>query len=164
MKKTGARIAMAGLSLGCITAPSMAATAWPEKSVRLLIPWAPGGSTDVVGRIVSPELTKRLKQTVLVDNRPGAGSILGMHLAAAAAPDGYTFMLTSTAYRHLLNKKEAKGIEYSKSYEPVALIGLGDSVLTVHPSLPVNSVKELIALAKARPEQLFYSSSGIGGF
>jgi tripartite-type tricarboxylate transporter receptor subunit TctC len=99
-----------------------------------------------------------------VDNRPGAGSILGMHVAAAAAPDGYTFMLTSTAYGHLLDKKQAKGIEYSKSYEPVALIGLGDSVLTVHPSLPAKNVKELIALAKAKPGQLFYSSSGIGGF
>jgi tripartite-type tricarboxylate transporter receptor subunit TctC len=73
-------------------------------------------------------------------------------------------MLTSTAYGHLLDKKQAKGIEYSKSYEPVALIGLGDSVLTVHPSLPVKNVKELIALAKARPGQLNYSSSGIGGF
>jgi tripartite-type tricarboxylate transporter receptor subunit TctC len=153
-----------GVSLACITAPCIAAAAWPEKSVRLLVPWAPGGSTDVVARIISPELTKRLKQTVLVDNRPGAGSILGMHLAAASPPDGYTFMLTSTAYGHLLNKHQAKGIEYSKSYEPVALIGLGDSVLTVHPSLPVNNVKELIALAKKNPGQLNYSSSGIGGF
>src|SRR4051812_46369996 len=158
------RFAVLALSLACITAPCMGAVAWPEKSVRLLVPWAPGGSTDVVARIISPELTKRMKQTVFVDNRPGAGSILGMHLAAGAPPDGYTFMLTSTAYGHLLDKKQAKGIEYSKSYEPVALIGLGDSVLTVHPSLPVKNVKELIALAKARPGQLFYSSSGIGGF
>ena len=164
MNPTVRRIAVLGLSLACATAPCMAAVAWPEKSVRLLVPWAPGGSTDIVGRIISPELTKRLKQTVLVDNRPGAGSILGMHVAAAAAPDGYTFMLTSTAYGHLLDKKQAKGIEYSKSYEPVALIGLGDSVLTAHPSLPVKNVKELIALAKAKPGQLFYSSSGIGGF
>ena len=87
-----------------------------------------------------------------------------MHLAAASPPDGYMFMLTSTAYGHLLNKKDAKGIEYSKSYEPVALIGLGDSVLTVHPTLPVKNVKELIALAKKNPGQLNYSSSGIGGF
>jgi tripartite-type tricarboxylate transporter receptor subunit TctC len=157
------RITALGLILACI-AGSATAAAWPEKPVRLLIPWAPGGSTDVVGRIISPELTKRLKQTVIVDNRPGAGSILGMHLAAAAAPDGYTFMLTSTAYGHLLDKKQAKGIEYSRSYEPVGLIGLGDSVLTVHPSLPVKTVKELIALAKAKPGQLNYSSSGIGGF
>ena len=156
--------AVLSLSLTCIAAPSFAAVAWPEKTVRILIPWAPGGSTDVVGRILAPELTKRLKQTVIIDNRPGAGSILGMHLAAASPPDGYTFMLTSTAYGHLLDKKQAKGIEYSKSYEPVALIGRGDSVLTVHPTLPVRNVKELIALAKAKPGELFYSSSGIGGF
>ncbi|MDB5865376.1 MAG: transporter substrate-binding protein [Betaproteobacteria bacterium] len=164
MNRTRHSIAVLGLSFVCITAPCMAAVAWPERPVRLLVPWAPGGSTDVVGRIVSPELTKRLKQTVFIDNRPGAGSILGMHLAAAAAPDGYTFMLTSTAYGHLLDRKQAKGIEYSRSYEPVALIGLGDSLLTVHPSLPVKTVKELIALAKAKPGELFYSSSGIGGF
>src|SRR5688500_1029256 len=144
MNCTRARIAALGISLTCISAPAYAATAWPEKTVRLLIPWAPGGSTDVVGRIISPELTKRLKQTVFVDNRPGAGSILGMHLVASSPPDGYTFMLTSTAYGHLLNKRDAKGIEYSKSYEPVALIGLGDSLVTVHPSLPVKTVKELI--------------------
>ena len=165
MNRSASRIAAVGLTLACISGPGIAATAaWPEKTVRILIPWAPGGSTDIVGRIISPELTKRLKQTVLIDNRPGAGSILGMHLAAASPPDGYTFMLTSTAYGHLLNKKDAKGIEYSKSYEPVALIGLGDSVLTVHPTLPVKNLKELIALAKAKPGQLNYSSSGIGGF
>jgi len=145
-------------------APQPAEAAWPEKPVRLLVPWAPGGSTDIVGRILAPELTNRFKQTVFVDNRPGAGSIIGMHLAAASPPDGSTFMLTSTAYGHLIDKKQAKGIDYAKSYEPVSLIGLGDSVLTIHPSLPVNSVKELIALAKKNPGQLNYSSSGIGGF
>jgi len=164
MNRTHRLVAALGLALTCLPSLCMAAAAWPEKPVRLLIPWAPGGSTDVVGRIIAPELTKRLKQTVIVENRPGAGSILGMHLVAAAPPDGHTFMLTSTAYGHLLNKRDAKGIEYSKSYEPVALIGLGDSVLTVHPSLPVKTVKELIALAKKSPGQLNYSSSGIGGF
>ena len=164
MNRIQGGIAALGLAFACIPSTAMSAAAWPEKTVRLLIPWAPGGSTDVVGRIISPELTKRLKQTVVVDNRPGGGSILGMHLVAAAPPDGYTFMLTSTAYGHLLDKKMAKGIEYSKSYEPVALIGLGDSVLTVHPTLPVKNLKELIALAKSRPGALNYSSSGIGGF
>src|SRR6266545_358642 len=153
------RITALALSFACIAAPSIAAAAWPEKPVRILIPWAPGGSTDIVGRLMAPELTKRLKQTVLIDNRPGAGSILGMHLAAASPPDGSTFMLTSTAYGHLLDKKQAKGIDYAKSYEPVALVGLGDNVLCVHPTLPVNSVKELIALAKKRPGELNYSSS-----
>ena len=132
--------------------------------MRIIIPWAPGGSTDIVGRLLAADMTNRLKQTVIIDNRPGAGSILGLHLAAATPPDGYNFMMTSTAYGHLINKTQAKGIDYAKSFEPVALIGFGDSVLTVHPSLPVNSVKELIALAKKRPGELNYSSSGIGGF
>jgi tripartite-type tricarboxylate transporter receptor subunit TctC len=150
--------------LACFATSANAAVAWPEKPVRILIPWAPGGSTDVVGRLMAPELSKRMKQTVFIDNRPGAGSMIGMHIVAGSPPDGYTYMLTSTAYGHLLDKKQAKGIEYSKSYEPVALIGRGDAVLTVHPSLPVKNLKELVALAKAKPGQLNYSSSGIGGF
>jgi tripartite-type tricarboxylate transporter receptor subunit TctC len=157
-------VAVIFASLAFAPAAVAATAAWPEKAVRIVIPWAPGGSTDIIGRLLAPELTKRLKQTVIIDNRPGAGSILGMHLVAAAPPDGYTFMMTSTAYGHLLDKKQAKGIDYAKSFEPVALIGLGDSVLTVHPSLPVNTLKELIALAKKRPGELNYSSSGIGGF
>src|SRR5687767_12279705 len=140
------------------------AQTWPAKPVRIIIPWAPGGSTDIVGRLLAADMTQRLKQQVLIDNRPGAGSILGLHLAAATPPDGYNFMMTSTAYGHLINKTQAKGIDYVKSFEPVALIGFGDSVLVVHPSLPVGNVKELIALAKKRPGELNYSSSGIGGF
>ena len=165
MKRTRRGLELLALIVGgCAFALPLAQAAWPEKPVRLLVPWPPGGSTDIVGRVLAPELTARLKQTVLVDNRPGAASIIGMHLAASSPPDGATFMLTSTAYGHLIDKKQAKGIDYAKSYEPVALIGLGDSVFTVHPSLPVNSVKELIALAKKNPGQLNYSSSGIGGF
>lgn len=145
---------------------ALAATsaAWPEKPVRVVIPWAPGGSTDIIARLMSPDLTKRLKQSIIIENRPGAGSIIGMHYVTAQPADGYTWMITSTAYGHLLDKKQAKGIDYTKSFEPVALIGLGDSVLTVHPALPVNTLKELIALAKKRPGELNYSSSGIGGF
>jgi tripartite-type tricarboxylate transporter receptor subunit TctC len=145
-------------------APLVSHAAWPEKPIRVIIPWAPGGSTDIIGRQLAAELTKRFKQQVIIDNRPGAGSILGLHIAAATPPDGYNFMMTSTAYGHLINKTQAKGIDYVKSFEPVALIGFGDSVLAVHPSLPVSSAKELIALAKKRPGELNYSSSGIGGF
>src|ERR1041384_2483679 len=95
------RFFVLGFSILCAGASFFAGAAtWPDKTVRLLVPWAPGGSTDVVARILSPELTKHFKQTFVVDNRPGAGSILGMHLAAASPPDGYTFMLTSTAYGH----------------------------------------------------------------
>lgn len=156
-------------SLGCIftalalTAPA-AAAAWPEKPIRVIIPWAPGGSTDIVGRLLAAELTNRLKQQVVIDNRPGAGSIVGLHIAAGMPPDGHNFMITSTAYGHLVNPKRARGIDYVKSFDHVALLGFGDSVLAVHPTLPVKSVKELIALAKKRPGELNYSSSGIGGF
>lgn len=138
-----------------------AAAAWPEKSVRILIPWAPGGSTDIVGRILSADMTNRLKQQVIIDNRPGAGAIVGMQIASQQPADGYNFMLTSTAYGFLIQKSN---VDLVKTFEPVALVGFADSALVVHPSLPVNSVKELIALAKKKPGQLLYSSSGIGGF
>ena len=137
--------------------------AWPERPVRVIIPWPPGGSTDIIGRLVATELTNRLKQQVIIDNRAGASGIVGMQIATQAKPDGYTFMLTSTAYGHLIYKSKVN-VDLDKSFEPVALLGFGDSALVVHPSLPVKSVKELIALAKARPGQLNYASSGVGGF
>lgn len=144
--------------------PSIASAAWPEKPIRILIPWSPGGSTDIVTRLIGAELTNRLNQQVIIDNRPGAGSIIGLQIAAAQPPDGYHFMVTSTAYGHLIYKKRAKGIDYVNSFDHVALIGFGDSVLVVHPTLPVNTVQELIDLAKKNPGKLNYSSSGIGGF
>jgi len=137
--------------------------AWPERPVRIIIPWPPGGSTDIVGRIIAADLTTRLKQQVIIDNRAGAGSIVGLQIATAAPPDGYTFMMTSTAYGFLIDKPKTP-VDLVNSFAPVAMIGFGDSVLVVHPSLPVKTVKELIALAKARPGELLYASSGIGGF
>ncbi len=139
------------------------AASWPERPVRIIIPWPPGGSTDIVGRILAADLTARLKQQVVIDNRAGAGSIVGLQLATASPPDGYTFMMTSTAYGFLIDKPKVP-VDLVNSFAPVAMIGFGDSALTVHPSLPVRSVKELIALAKKRPGELLYPSSGIGGF
>jgi tripartite-type tricarboxylate transporter receptor subunit TctC len=152
------------LLLGAILAvPPATAATWPEKSVRIILPWPPGGSTDIVGRLLAAELTTRLKQQVFIDNRAGAGGIVGMQLATGAPPDGYTLMLTSTAYGYLIDKQDVP-VDIVKSFAPVALVGLGDSALAVHPSLPIKSVKELIALAKAKPGSLNYASSGIGGF
>jgi tripartite-type tricarboxylate transporter receptor subunit TctC len=139
------------------------AAAWPEKPVRMIIPWPPGGSTDIVGRLLAADLTQRLKQQVIIDNRAGASGIVGMQIASTARPDGYTMMITSTAYGHLIYKSKVN-VDYDKSFAPVALIGFGDSALVVHPALPVKSVKELIALAKAKPGALNYASSGVGGF
>ena len=138
-------------------APAHAAS-WPEKPIRIIIPWAPGGSTDIVGRLLAADLTKRLKQQVIIDNRPGAGAIVGMEIASQSPPDGYTFMVTSTGYGYLISKAK---VDLIKSF---ALLGFGDSALVVTPTLPVKSVKELVALAKARPGQINYSSSGVGGF
>ena len=149
------------ISLACI--PVASAAGWPEKPIRIIIPWPPGGSTDIVGRILAAELSVRLKQQVIIDNRAGAGSIVGLQIATASPPDGYTFMKTSTAYGFLIDKPKVP-VDLVNSFAPVALIGFGDSALVVHPSLPVKSVKDLIDLAKKRPGEIFYASSGIGGF
>ena len=154
---------LALLLAAILVIPVAAAATWPEKPVRVIIPWPPGGSTDIVGRLIAVELSTRLKQQVIIDNRSGAGGIVGMQIAAAAPPDGYTLMLTSTAYGYLIDKQDVP-VDIVKSFAPVALIGLGDSALAVHPALPVKSVRELIALARARPGALNYASSGIGGF
>lgn len=137
------------------------AAAWPDKPLRIVVPWAPGGSTDIVARLLGADLSKRLGQTVVIENRAGAGSIVGMEFSAAMPPDGHNFMLTSTGYGFIINKAK---IDLVNSFAPVALLGFGDSALVVHPSLPVKNVKELIALAKRKPGSLNYSSSGIGGF
>ena len=143
--------------------PIAPAASWPERPIRIIIPWPPGGSTDIVGRILAAELTTRLKQQVIIDSRPGAASIIGLQIATAAPPDGYTFMMTSTAYGFLIDKPKVP-VDLANSFAPVAMIGFGDSAMVVHPSLPVKTVKDLIALAKKKPGELFYPSSGIGGF
>ena len=153
-----------GLLLASSTFLSIAsAAAWPERPIRVIIPWPPGGSTDIVGRILAVDLSARLKQQVIIDNRAGAGSIVGLQIATASPPDGYTFMMTSTAYGFLIDKPKVP-VDLVNSFAPVAMIGFGDSALVVHPSFPVKTVKDLIDLAKRRPGEIFYASSGIGGF
>ena len=156
--------AAAALVMGALFEPPIAvAASYPEKLVRVIVPWPPG-PTDVVARLVTPELGVRLKQSVIVDNRSGAGGIVGMQVAVQSPPDGYTLMITSTAYGYLIYKSRGVNVDLIESFAPVALLGISDSALTVHPSLPVKSVRELIALAKARPGTLHYASSGVGGF
>ncbi|MGZ5120869.1 MAG: Bug family tripartite tricarboxylate transporter substrate binding protein, partial [Burkholderiales bacterium] len=140
--------------------PVAGAATYPEKVVRVIVPWPPG-PTDTVARLVSTELGARLKQTFIVDNRPGAGGIIGMLAAAQSPADGYTLMATSTAYGYLIARPKPN-VDLIESFAPVALMGLNESALTVHPSLPVKSVKDLIALARARPGQLNYAAGTIG--
>ncbi len=151
------------LALALVIVPGNAQAAWPDKTVRIVIPWPPGGSTDIIGRLLAAELTQRLKQQFVIDNRAGAGSIIGLQHAMQQPPDGYSLMMTSTAYGFLIDKPKVP-VDLVNSFAPVVYIGMGDSALTIHPSLRVNSVKELIELAKKRPGELLYASSGIGGF
>lgn len=152
------------LTIACLLLfVSVSQAAWPDRPVRVVIPWPPGGSTDVVGRLIAAELTQRTKQQFIIDNRAGAGSIIGLQYAMQQPPDGYTLMLTSTAYGFLIDKPKVP-VDLVNSFAPVAYLGVGDSAFTIHPSLRVNSIRELIDLAKKRPGELLYASSGIGGF
>ncbi|MGH6726288.1 MAG: tripartite tricarboxylate transporter substrate binding protein [Pseudolabrys sp.] len=142
---------------------SAAAADYPDRPIRLIIPFPPGGSNDVVGRLVARHLSDQLGQQVYVDNRGGAGGTIGTDIAAKAAPDGYTLLVISLA--HAVNPWLHK-LTYDpiKSFTPVAIFGTGTNVLAVNPELPVHSVKELIALAKQKPGELQYASAGIGSF
>jgi len=140
-----------------------AAKDFPHRPMRMIVPFPPGGSNDILGRFIAQKLTGRLGQQTVVDNRGGADGIIGTDLAAKAAPDGYTLLIVSTSYA--MNPAIHK-LPYDplKSLAPVALIGTGPNLLATGPGVPANSVKELIALAKAKPGHLRYASSGIGGF
>jgi tripartite-type tricarboxylate transporter receptor subunit TctC len=135
---------------------------YPIKAVRLIMPYPAGGSTDIVGRLMAEQLTGVLGQVVLVDNKPGASAQIGTELAAKAPADGYTLLMaTSTnAINHVLNPNLP--YDFPTEFQPIALIAKAGQVLVVHPSLPARTVREFIALAKARSGQLPYASSGTG--
>jgi tripartite-type tricarboxylate transporter receptor subunit TctC len=140
-----------------------AAQDYPTRPVRLIIPFPPGGSNDVVGRLIAIKLGDRLGKQVVVDNRSGAGGVIGTEVVAKAPPDGYTLLIVSIA--HAVNPWLYK-LNYDpiKDFAPVGLLAKGSNVLVVHPSLPVRSVADLIALAKKQPGDLQYASAGIGSF
>src|SRR6266516_3136610 len=136
---------------------------YPSRPIRLIIPFPPGGSNDVVGRIVANQLGQKLGQTVFVDNRAGAGGVVGTDVAAKSAPDGYTLLVVSLA--HAVDPWiYQETFDPIKDFVPVAILATGTNVLTVNPNVPVHSVKELIDLAKAKPGFLNYASAGIGSF
>ena len=136
---------------------------YPSKPVRVIIPFPPGGINDTVGRLVATQLSTRLGKQFVVDNRGGAGGIVGTELTANAPKDGYTLLVISLA--HAVNPWLYK-LPYDpiKAFAPVAIVASAPNVITVHPSLPVHSVKELIALAKEKPGQVQYASAGVGSF
>lgn len=136
---------------------------YPNKPVRIVVPFAPGGTTDLLARAVAAELTRALGQQVLVDNRPGAGGNIGAEVVAKSAPDGHT-LLMGTVGTHGINASLYNKLPYDpiKDFSPITVVATVPNVLVVHPALPAKNVPELIALAKAKPGRLNYASSGNG--
>jgi tripartite-type tricarboxylate transporter receptor subunit TctC len=155
-----ARLALCALF--CALSFAVSAQGYPAKSVRVVIPWPPAGSNDAVGRLVMQKLSESLGQQFVVDNRPGAAGSIGAEAVAKAPGDGYTLMVHSTT--HVGNAHLYKKLAYDtlKDFTAIGLLSGQPGALTVHPSLPVKSVKEFIALAKSKPGQVLYSSSGNG--
>ena len=146
-----------------LVAQHAAAQAYPAKPVRLVVPFPPGGTNDIVARIIARELSQSMGQQFVVDNRGGASGIIGADSVAKAPPDGYTLMVHSTS--HLTNAFSYNKLPYDtfRDFEPITLLASQPSLLVVHPSLPAKNVKEFIALAKSRPGQITYASNGEGG-
>jgi tripartite-type tricarboxylate transporter receptor subunit TctC len=148
--------------LACLHAASAVAQGFPAKPVRVVVPFAPGGATDVVFRLLAPRLSENLEQQVIVENRAGGGSTIGMDVVAKAAPDGYTLGVANLSFA--VNPSLLAKLPYDteRDFAPVSLVTIVPLAVSVHPSVPARSVKELIALAKARPGTLNYASSGNG--
>jgi len=164
MRQSSTLVSICGLLLlpGASHAQSSATSDYPRKPIRLIVPFAPGGPVDIVARSVTPKMGEALGQQLIVDNRGGAGSTLGTELAAKSPPDGYTILMVSGSY--VMNPAMVKKLPYDsvKDFAPISIMAEVPSALVVHPVLPVKNVKELIALAKARPGELNYSSPGRG--
>ena len=152
---------IAGLLLA-LTASAVAQD-YPSKPVRLIVPFPPGGSNDVVGRMIAVQLSTRLDKPVIVENQGGAGGLIGTEMAARSQPDGYTLLLVSVAYAFIPAIYKLP-YDPATAFAPVAVLGAGPVVIAVTSKLPVGSVKELIALAKEKPGELNYATAGVGSF
>ena len=159
----GAALAAAMLSVA-VAAPVYAQGTYPSKPVRWIVPWPPGGGADVLSRMLSPKLSEALKQQIIIDNRGGAAGNIGAEMAAKSPPDGYTIVFAYSG-THAINPSIYTRLPFKESdFAPIIWLASVPQVLVVHPSLPVKNVKELVALAKKRPGQLTYGSSGNGAF
>lgn len=165
--RTGMRLLMkaaaAVVAAACALASPASAQDYPAKPVRMILPFAPGGSTDLIARLVAAQLSDRLGKQFTVENRPGAGGTLGTEVVLNSQPDGYTLLVVSMAHAvnpWLYNLK----YEMTKDFTPIAIFGTVASALVVHPSVPANSVKELLDLAKAKPNTIHMGDAGVGSF
>ena len=164
LRRSATLLALLALPLAILVGPAPAhAQAFPNKPVRLVVPFPPGGPLDTVGRALAQKLTEAWGQSVIVDNRPGAGGNIGADLVAKAAPDGYTVVMGALS-THAVNPSLYAKMPYDavKDFAPITLVAITPNVLVVNPSLPVNSVRELIAYAKANPGKLAFGSGSNG--
>ncbi|HEY7656492.1 MAG TPA: tripartite tricarboxylate transporter substrate binding protein [Burkholderiales bacterium] len=157
------RSSVVGIALGLLAVAGAWAQAYPSKPIRMIIPFGAGGSTDVLIRIVATRLPDALGQQVVIDNRTGAGGMIGTDIAAKATPDGYTLLATGTPHSIVPNLYKKVPYRALDDFAPIMQIASQPYGLTVHPSLPVKSVNDLIALAKKEPGKHNYASSGQGG-
>ncbi len=156
-------LAIAAALLTLTAAPAAAQPAYPSKPLRFIVPFPPGGATDIITRVIAQKLAEQVGQPVVVENRPGAGGAIGSELVAKAAPDGYTLLMATTSTHSIgptLNPKTPYNVE--RDFAPVSEVATSTNVLTVSPALGVGSVKALIAAAKAKPGQFNFASSGNG--
>ena len=135
---------------------------YPNKAVRMIVPFPPGGNTDIIARIVVPRMAEDIGQQIIIDNRGGASSIIGTEIASKAPPDGYTLLMVSAA--HVMNPSVTKKLPYDsvRDFAPISVVADVPTAFVVHPSLPVKNVKEFVALAKSRPGELNYATAGSG--
>ena len=155
-------ITLATAIVAAALAPAVPAQHWPQKPIRLIVPFTAGGGTDIAARVVSRKLAETLGTTIVIDNRGGAGGTIGVELAARAAPDGYTLVLGYIANVAIAPSLVAK-LPYDpvKDYAPVTLLATAPNIIVVHPSVQVRTMKELIALSKAKPKSINFSSAGV---
>lgn len=156
-------LAAAAAIAGFYTAGALAQGTYPIKAVRIIVPFSPGGNVDLVARALAPSLSVALGQQVIVDNRPGASGIPGTQMVARAAPDGYTVLAMANTFAVVPSLIANPGYDPLKDFAAISLTCLVPQVLVVTPALPVKSVKDLVALARSRPNEISYASAGIGG-
>ena len=156
-------ILLAFSALLSFSAAFAAEAPYPGKTVRIIVPFPPGGSNDIIARMITAKLSERFGKQVIVENRAGAGTIIGVELVAKSEPDGYTLLLSGSAFT-ITPALYKLPYDPAKAFAPVAKLGSGPALLTVHPGVPANSVKEFIALAKEKPGKLICASVGVGTF
>jgi len=157
-----ASLTIAAVLLTVLTNIAAAQQPYPNRPIRFITPYAPGGSTSVMARMIGQHLTERFGQNVIVDNRPGGNTVIGTEILAKSPPDGHTLILIASTHA-ILSSLIKTPYDPIKDFAPVASLGVSPQVLVLHPGVPANNVSEVIALAKAKPGQLNFASSGAGG-